>query len=274
MSTDPIRIREYPTHPALAPYVKCVWSLESDRPIHDSTRERILPDSCVELGAYLFFHRPLREVAAGVVDLADLWPDRAREWTDRLTAACSMPSRIRLVEQLLRPRLREGCDVSCLQPIKPEPRLREERRHVPRHVEAHEWRPVHRLPPALPAPDVTFGRPADFVEDQLALGAQYPGDPAKSVHDAIDHAESEGAHHGVDACLRQRMRSPGDRGTPRPESSPAACARPAGPSLDSAPTRRVSTPCSRWSAGSSRPDRPRFPERRAGHQRGALGDAP
>ena len=152
MSTDAIRIREYPTHPALAPYVKCVWSLESDRPIHDSARERILPDSCVELvfhfhdpfrshfangesalqprsfvvgqmnrfleiepagraglvavrflarGAYLFFHRPLREVAAGVVDLADLWPDRAGEWTDRIAAASSMPARVRLVEQLL-----------------------------------------------------------------------------------------------------------------------------------------------------------------------------
>src|SRR5262245_30200081 len=113
---DAIRIREYPVHPALQRYVKCIWSLESDGPIRDAMRERILPDSCVELvfhfhdpfwshfasgesalqprsfvvgqmrrfleiephgragfvavrflaqGAYLFFHRPLSEVAAG-----------------------------------------------------------------------------------------------------------------------------------------------------------------------------------------------------------------
>jgi AraC-like DNA-binding protein len=43
------RFREYPIHPALAPFVKCIWSLESDQPIHDAPRERILPDSCVEL---------------------------------------------------------------------------------------------------------------------------------------------------------------------------------------------------------------------------------
>ena len=58
MSTDAIRIQEYRTHPALAPYVKCVWSLESDRAIHDSARERILPDSCVEL--VFHFHDPFR----------------------------------------------------------------------------------------------------------------------------------------------------------------------------------------------------------------------
>lgn len=52
-------------------------------------------------GAYMFFHRPLREVAAGVVDLADLWPDRAGEWTDLIAAANSMPARVRVVEQLL-----------------------------------------------------------------------------------------------------------------------------------------------------------------------------
>jgi Domain of unknown function (DUF6597) len=58
MSTDAIRIREYPIHPALAPYVKCVWSLESDTPVHGSGRERILPDSCVEL--VFHFHDPYR----------------------------------------------------------------------------------------------------------------------------------------------------------------------------------------------------------------------
>jgi len=58
MSTDAIRIREYPIHPALAPYVKCIWSLESDGSICGEGRERILLDSCVEL--VFHFHDPYR----------------------------------------------------------------------------------------------------------------------------------------------------------------------------------------------------------------------
>ena len=149
---DAIRMREYAVHPALKPYVKCVWSLESDGPILGATRERILPDSCVELvfhfhdpylshfatgdsalqprsfvvgqmkrfleiepagragfvavrflarGAYLFFHRPLSEVAAGVVDLEDLWRTRAQEWTERIALAKNMAERVRFLEQAL-----------------------------------------------------------------------------------------------------------------------------------------------------------------------------
>jgi AraC-like DNA-binding protein len=152
MSTDATRIREYPVHPALAPFVKCVWSLESDGRVCDAPRERILPDSCVELvfhfhapfrshfatgesalqpqsfvvgqmrrfleiepagragfvavrfharGAYLFFHRPLSEVAAGVVDLEDLWRARAREWTERIALAKDMAGRLRFLEAAL-----------------------------------------------------------------------------------------------------------------------------------------------------------------------------
>jgi AraC-like DNA-binding protein len=152
MTTDAMRIREYPVHPALAPFVKCVWSLESDGPVRDMPRERILPDSCVELvlhfhdpfrthfasgesalqprsfvvgqmkrfleiepagragfvavrfharGAYLFFHRPLSEVAAGVVDLEDLWRTRAREWTERVALARDMAARVRIIEEAL-----------------------------------------------------------------------------------------------------------------------------------------------------------------------------
>lgn len=147
-----IRVREYPVHRELAPFVKCVWSLESDGRIRDAGRERILPDSCVELvfhfcdpfrsyfanggsaiqprsfvvgqmkrfleiepagragfvavrflarGAYLFFHRPLSEVAAGVVDLEDLWRGRAREWTERVALAPDTGARVRLIEVLL-----------------------------------------------------------------------------------------------------------------------------------------------------------------------------
>jgi AraC-like DNA-binding protein len=152
-------LREHAVHPALAPYVKCLWSLESDAVLYGEGRERILPDTCVELvfhfhdpfrthfaggesavqprsfvvgqmrrfleiepagragfvavrflarGASLFFHRPLREVAAGVVDLEDLWRSPAREWTERIALARDMPARVRLVEQALLARLREG----------------------------------------------------------------------------------------------------------------------------------------------------------------------
>jgi AraC-like DNA-binding protein len=152
-------MREYVVHPALAPYVKCIWSLESDGRLHGERRERILPDSCVELvfhfhdpyrthfangesalqprsfvvgqmrqyleiepagraglvavrffarGAYLFFHRPLREVAAGVVDLKDLWRSRATEWTERIALANGTEARVRFIEQELLSLLREN----------------------------------------------------------------------------------------------------------------------------------------------------------------------
>jgi len=51
-----VRFREYPICAALAPFVKCIWSVESDQPIYDAPRERILPDSCVEL--VFHFHDP------------------------------------------------------------------------------------------------------------------------------------------------------------------------------------------------------------------------
>jgi AraC-like DNA-binding protein len=145
-------MREYPVHPALAPFVKCIWSLESDAPIRGAPPERILPDGCVELvvhfrdpyrtrfadgrcavqpralivgqmrrfieiepagraglvavrfharGAYLFFRRPLREVAAGVVDLEDVWRGRAREWIERVGMADGMGPRVRFLERSL-----------------------------------------------------------------------------------------------------------------------------------------------------------------------------
>lgn len=59
-------------------------------------------------GAYLFFHRPLSEVAAGVVDLEDLWPARARECTERVALAPDMATRVRIIEEALVGLLREG----------------------------------------------------------------------------------------------------------------------------------------------------------------------
>lgn len=143
---------EYQIQPALAPFVKCIWSQESDQAIFDAGRERILPDSCVELvihfrdpflthfadgtsalqpqafvvgqmkrfleiepagrmgliairfrarGAYLFFQRPLSEVAAGIINLEHLWKETARELTERIALASGMTERVRLIEEML-----------------------------------------------------------------------------------------------------------------------------------------------------------------------------
>ena len=155
-----ISFREYQVHPALAPFVKCIWSQESDRAIFDANRERILPDSCVELvihfqdpfltrfcdgtsalqpqafvvgqmtrfleiepagrmgliavrfrarGAYLFFQRPLSEVAAGIVDLEDIWKERARELTERIALAGEIRTRVRIIEEALLGLLSTNC---------------------------------------------------------------------------------------------------------------------------------------------------------------------
>lgn len=58
MENEAVRLREYPVHPALAHFVKCIWSQESDGVIFDSCRERILPDSSVEL--VIHFRDPFR----------------------------------------------------------------------------------------------------------------------------------------------------------------------------------------------------------------------
>lgn len=68
MPTAETRFREYPVHVALAPFVKCIWSMESDRPVCNAPRERILPDSCVEL--VFHFGDPFRShFANGASDL-------------------------------------------------------------------------------------------------------------------------------------------------------------------------------------------------------------
>lgn len=33
MEHEAVRLREYKVHPALAPFIKCIWSQESDEPI-------------------------------------------------------------------------------------------------------------------------------------------------------------------------------------------------------------------------------------------------
>lgn len=58
MEESAIRFREYQVHSSLVPFIKCIWSQESDHAIFDAGRERILPDSCVEL--VFHFRDPLR----------------------------------------------------------------------------------------------------------------------------------------------------------------------------------------------------------------------
>jgi Domain of unknown function (DUF6597) len=59
---EALRIREYAVDPALAPFVKSVWSLESDGRVCEPARERILPDGCVEL--VFHFNDPFRSYFA------------------------------------------------------------------------------------------------------------------------------------------------------------------------------------------------------------------
>ena len=159
MEDPAVQSCEYQVHSALAPFVKSIWSLESDRAIFDAGRERILPDSCVELvihfrdpfrshfadgtsafqprgfvagqmkrfmeiepagrmgliairfharGAYLFFQRPLSEVASGIVDIEDVWKKRARELTERIALASGMTTRVRIIEEELLALLPDG----------------------------------------------------------------------------------------------------------------------------------------------------------------------
>jgi AraC-like DNA-binding protein len=159
MEESAIRFREYQVHPSLAPFIKSIWSQESDHAVFDAGRERILPDSCLELvfhfrdpfrshfadgttalqpqafvvgqmkrfleiepegrmgliavrfyarSAYLFFHTPLSEVAAGIVDLADIWQNRASEMTEKIGLSQDMAARVLLIEEALLTRLNQN----------------------------------------------------------------------------------------------------------------------------------------------------------------------
>jgi AraC-like DNA-binding protein len=57
-------------------------------------------------GAYLFFPRSLHQVAAGVVDLTEVWKERADEWTDRVALAREVTARARIIEEALLASLR------------------------------------------------------------------------------------------------------------------------------------------------------------------------
>lgn len=58
MLPEGIQFRDHPIHPALRPFVKCIWSMEGDEGLTSLPRERILPDCCVEL--VFHFQDPFR----------------------------------------------------------------------------------------------------------------------------------------------------------------------------------------------------------------------
>jgi transcriptional regulator GlxA family with amidase domain len=57
-------------------------------------------------GAYLFFPRSPHQVATGVVDLTEVWKERADEWTDRVALAREVTARARIIEEALLASLR------------------------------------------------------------------------------------------------------------------------------------------------------------------------
>jgi AraC-like DNA-binding protein len=57
-------------------------------------------------GAYLFLRPPMSEVAGSVVPLSQVWDDRANEYTERVTVARDMATRVRIIEAMLLEALR------------------------------------------------------------------------------------------------------------------------------------------------------------------------
>jgi AraC-like DNA-binding protein len=164
MSDNRSPFREYAIPQPLSPFVKSIWSFQGRDPILEKSRERILPDACVELvihfrhpfrnyfadgttnlqpesfvvgqmkrfmeiepceasgfvavrfharGAYLFFPQPLTEFTNFVVPLAEIWKNRADEYTERVALARGMSARVRIVEELLLEALRENGRRDC-----------------------------------------------------------------------------------------------------------------------------------------------------------------
>jgi AraC-like DNA-binding protein len=62
MSESESPFREYAIPPLLRPFVKSIWSFEDRRSLHGKSRERILPDACVEL--VIHFRDPFRNYFA------------------------------------------------------------------------------------------------------------------------------------------------------------------------------------------------------------------
>src|ERR1041385_5334960 len=112
-----IPYREYPPHPALAPYVACYWSITSPTPLIN----RVLPDGCTDIlvtdtlevvgamsqaivipvasqsvtvgirfkpgGVSAFFRLPLHELTDATLDLRTLWGCATHDLADQLAEA-------------------------------------------------------------------------------------------------------------------------------------------------------------------------------------------
>ncbi|MCA0457867.1 MAG: helix-turn-helix domain-containing protein [Chloroflexi bacterium] len=130
-----IPYREFPPHPALAPYVACYWSITSPLPLIN----RILPDGCTDIvvtpelkfvgamrsafvsqiipdsltvgirfkpgGSSAFFRLPLNELTDNEVTLDNLWGRFAHDLTDQLAAARTAREKIAHLEAALLCRL-------------------------------------------------------------------------------------------------------------------------------------------------------------------------
>src|SRR5690349_5184283 len=130
-----IPYREYPPHPALAPYVACYWSITSPAPLIN----RILPDGCTDIvvsdtieavGAMsqaillpvpsqsltigirfkpgagsVFFRLPLHELTDVTLDLYTLWGHVTHDLTDQLAEATTAQQKITILEAFLLRRL-------------------------------------------------------------------------------------------------------------------------------------------------------------------------
>src|SRR5262245_12004471 len=104
----------------------------------------------------------------------------------------------------MRPRLRKPGDRALLHLLNPQAALFEERRDVPRQVQAREQNAVDRLPKALPASDTGTWGGVDLEEDQFALRLQHPDDAPNRVAHPGNRAEREGTHDRVDRGVAQR----------------------------------------------------------------------
>jgi AraC-like DNA-binding protein len=68
MSEGPSQFREHAIPPLLRPFVKSIWSVEDADTRYEKSRERILPDACVEL--VIHFRDPFRNYFAdGTINL-------------------------------------------------------------------------------------------------------------------------------------------------------------------------------------------------------------
>jgi AraC-like DNA-binding protein len=145
--------REYPPHPALVPYVQCYWSIA---PAPSVLINHVLPDGCVDVmftlhdegciaevvgtmqsainatvndttaflgvrflpgGALPFLRLPLYELTDSALPLEALWGSLARELSERIFDAPTLPAKIKLLENVLLQRINAPVDTLILETL-------------------------------------------------------------------------------------------------------------------------------------------------------------